>query len=62
MPRVCIIDDKDVMRDSLTDILRGKGHEVRAFADPHQALAELNPTEAEVIICDLRMPGIDGIE
>lgn len=62
MPRVCIIDDKDVMRDSLTDILRGKGHEVRAFADPHQALAELNPTEAEVIICDLRMPGIDGLE
>lgn len=62
MPRVCIIDDKDVMRDSLTDILRGRGHEVRAFADPQRALSELNPTEVDVIICDLRMPGIDGIE
>ncbi len=62
MPRVCIIDDKDVMRDSLTDILRGKGHETRAFADPQRALSELNPTEVDVIICDLRMPGIDGIE
>lgn len=62
MPRVCIIDDKDVMRDSLTDILRGRGHEVRAFADPQQALAEVHPSETDVIICDLRMPGIDGIE
>jgi len=62
MPRVCIIDDKDVMRDSLTDILRGRGHEVRAFADPQQALCEVNPSETDVIICDLRMPGIDGIE
>lgn len=62
MPRVCIIDDKDVMRDSLTDILRSRGHEVRSFSDPHQALSEVNPTETEVIICDLRMPGIDGIE
>ncbi len=62
MARICIIDDKDVMRDSLTDILGGQGHEVTAFADPRQALAELAPARMDVIVSDLRMPGMDGIE
>jgi len=62
MACVCIIDDKDVMRDSLTHILSGQGHEVITFADPHQALRELVPSQLDAIICDLKMPGMDGIE
>ncbi len=31
MARICIVDDKDVMRDSLTDTLVARGHEVTAF-------------------------------
>jgi DNA-binding NtrC family response regulator len=62
MACVCIIDDKDVMRDSLTDILTGLGHEVVTFADPRQALESLIPSELDVIISDLKMPGMDGIE
>lgn len=62
MARVCIIDDKDVMRDSLTDILSGQGHEVMAYAEPQRALTELVPSRADVIISDLKMPSIDGIE
>ncbi len=62
MARVCIIDDKDVMRDSLTDILGVQGHEVSTFADPREALAELAPAMVDVIVSDLRMPGMDGIE
>ncbi len=62
MACVCIIDDKDVMRDSLTDILTGQGHEVVTFADPRRALEELVPSQLDVIISDLKMPGMDGIE
>ncbi|MFQ5429113.1 MAG: sigma-54-dependent transcriptional regulator [Phycisphaerae bacterium] len=62
MACVCVIDDKDVMRDSLADILRMQGHEVVTYADPHRALAELASMSADVIISDLRMPGMDGIE
>jgi DNA-binding NtrC family response regulator len=61
MARVCIIDDKDVMRDSLTDILRVAGHEVAAFADPLAAQNEA-AKQFDVIISDLKMPGMDGIE
>ena len=60
MACVCIIDDKDVMRDSLTDILTGQGHEVVTFADPRRALEELVPSQLDVIISDLKMPGMSG--
>lgn len=62
MARVCIIDDKDVMRDSLTDTLSVQGHTVTAYADPQRALMELTPSSADVIISDLKMPTMDGIE
>ncbi len=62
MARVCIVDDKDVMRDSLTDILRGQGHDVRAFADPQSALGDAAISACEVIVSDLKMPSMDGIE
>ncbi len=62
MARVCIIDDKDVMRDSLTDILRVAGHEATAYEDPQQAMAEISPTRFDAIVSDLKMPGADGIE
>ncbi len=62
MARLCIIDDKDVMRDSLNDILTVAGHEVTAFGDPSQALAAISPTRFDVVISDLKMPGMDGIE
>lgn len=62
MARVCIIDDKDVMRDSLRDILGVAGHEVAAYADPQQALTEVTPTRFDAIISDLKMPAMDGID
>jgi DNA-binding NtrC family response regulator len=62
MARVCIVDDKDVMRDSLKDILVTQGHEVAAHEDPQHALAALISSRFDVVVCDLKMPGMDGIE
>ena len=62
MARVSIVDDKDVMRDSLTDILSAQGHEVVAYSDPNRALTEITSSRFEVIVSDLKMPGMDGIE
>ena len=62
MARVCIIDDKEVMRASLADILTGQGHEATAYADPQHALQEISALQFDAIVSDLRMPGLDGIE
>ncbi len=62
MARVCIVDDKEVMRSSLTDILTAQGHEVTAYADPRHALGGIAPVQFEVIVSDLKMPEMDGIE
>jgi len=62
MARVCIIDDKDVMRDSLNHILGVQGHEVTAYADPRHAMQDVSPSRFDVIVSDLKMPGADGIE
>jgi DNA-binding NtrC family response regulator len=62
MARICIIDDKDVMRDSLTDILTVSGHEVSAHGEPGRALVEICSTRFDAIVSDLKMPTMDGIE
>ncbi|MBN2563525.1 MAG: sigma-54-dependent Fis family transcriptional regulator [Phycisphaerae bacterium] len=62
MARVCIIDDQEVMRDSLADILGAQGHEATAYADPHHALREVSSSRFDTIVSDLKMPGMDGIE
>ncbi|MFH1419592.1 MAG: sigma-54 dependent transcriptional regulator [Planctomycetota bacterium] len=62
MARVCIIDDKDVMRDSMVDILGAQGHQVAAYADPRHALREVSPASFDVIVSDLKMPDMDGLE
>jgi len=62
MARVCIVDDKDVMRDSLADILVTQGHEVQTFSDPQRALVEVRPAAHDVIVSDLKMPEMDGLE
>ncbi len=62
MARICIVDDKDVMRGSLTDTLVSLGHEVTSFADPRTAVGEIRPSNFDAIVSDLKMPMMDGID
>lgn len=54
-------DDKDVCQ-YLTDCLVQEGHEVTAVTDPEQALATLRAGAYQVVILDLMMPRLSGIE
>lgn len=62
MAKVCVLDDKDVMRESVVESLRRQQHEVSAFGDPAALLEAVRRESFEVIVSDLKMPGMDGIE
>jgi len=62
MACVCVIDDQAMMRDSLAAALRAQDHTVYAFGDAQEALTDIRQRPFDVVITDLRLPGMDGIE
>jgi CheY-like chemotaxis protein len=62
MARILVIDDEQVVRDSLKKILRREGHEVLTAADGIEGLTLWREHGAAVVILDIHMPRSDGIE
>jgi two-component system response regulator AtoC len=60
--RVLIVDDDDSLRESLDLVLSAEGYEVLGAGDGTEALEILREVPVEIVLCDLRMPGIDGLE
>jgi two-component system NtrC family response regulator/two-component system response regulator HydG len=60
--RVVVIDDEVNAVAALETLLREDGHEVSRANDAREGLALLERTEADVVLTDLRMPGMDGLE
>jgi response regulator RpfG family c-di-GMP phosphodiesterase len=61
-PRVLIVDDEKFIRDILADFLGMEGYVVRTAEDGAAALNELHQTQYDMIISDLKMPRMGGIE
>lgn len=62
MASVLIVDDERSMRDFLKILLEKEGHKVAIAESGHKALTLLNSQAVEVIVSDIRMPGMTGIE
>lgn len=62
MSRILVIDDELAIRRLLEILLTGAGHEVSTTGDPHQGIQEAATVKPELIVLDLGLPGIDGIE
>lgn len=62
MSSVLIIDDERAIRDALREILEYEKYEVEEAGDGMAALALVRERKFEVILCDIRMPGMDGLE
>ncbi len=61
-PRVLIVDDEKFIRDILADFLGMEGYVVRTAEDGTAALQELSQARYDLIISDLKMPRMGGIE
>jgi DNA-binding NtrC family response regulator len=60
--RVLVIDDHAQARESMADVLRRAGHQVETLASAIEALKMLDRESFDVIVTDLQMPGMTGLE
>ncbi len=61
-PRVLITDDEARFRTTLSKMLAARGLEVKAVGSGEAALEELAAQPYDVVLLDIRMPGMDGME
>jgi DNA-binding NtrC family response regulator len=59
--RILIVDDESNARAALSEILREEGYATESAADGFKALGKLDEFGPDVILTDLKMPGLDGI-
>jgi CheY-like chemotaxis protein len=62
MARVLVVDDEHDMRMALRMFLERSGHTVQEAEDGESALSTLHTTGADVVLLDMRMPGMDGAQ
>jgi DNA-binding NtrC family response regulator len=62
MSRILVIDDERSIRNTLKDILELEKYKVEVAEDGFKALELIKTTDYDVILCDIKMPGMDGIE
>ena len=62
MSRVLVVDDEANLRKVLAAMLRKEGHEVSMASDGEQALAEISKNKTDVVVTDLVMPKVGGLE
>ena len=58
---VLVVEDQESARESLAELLRGEGYEVREAADGNAAISLIDQLDLDLVLTDLTMPGSDGI-
>ncbi len=61
-PRVLVVDDDRAVRDSLRRSLEFNGYDVALASDGAEALATVGGVHPDVVVMDVMMPRLDGIE
>jgi DNA-binding NtrC family response regulator len=62
MPNILIIDDEKSIRKTLTEILSFEGYKIVEAGDGEEGLAKFAEKSFDLVLCDIKMPKIDGIE
>ena len=60
--KIFVVDDEPLMRQTIGDALSESGYDVTCFANADSCLSEIAKKGCNLLISDVKMPGIDGIE
>ena len=60
--RILIVDDEPIVGERLSSSLSKDGHDVEAYTDPAVALRTVESKTFDMVICDIRMGEIDGLQ
>jgi len=61
-PKILVVEDEAVVLHTLELILKQKGYEIRSARDGNEALATATMFQPDTLLCDINLPGINGIE
>lgn len=59
---ILILDDEPIVGERLKPALEKEGHQVEIFVNPYRALERVQQKEFDIVVTDIRMEDIDGIE
>jgi DNA-binding response OmpR family regulator len=59
---VLVVDDDEPTREFVGEVLQDEGYRVQCVADARSALAALETVSYDVVLLDLRMPGLEGVD
>jgi DNA-binding NtrC family response regulator len=62
MPDILIIDDEKAIRKTLSEILSFEGYKIDEASDGEEGLKKFKEKNYDVVLCDIKMPKLDGIE
>src|SRR5919201_1813683 len=62
MSRILVVDDDTAVRAAIRTVLEHDGHEVTLAANGRAGVAAAEAQAFDIVICDIFMPGMDGIE
>ncbi|MBI3317335.1 MAG: response regulator [Candidatus Omnitrophica bacterium] len=60
--KILVIDDEEILTRTLSRLLGKKGYQVTALTKPEEALSLIEKTDFDLVLCDIRMPGMNGVE
>lgn len=58
--RILVVEDEPIVAQLIVDVLREEGHQMEAVLDSQEGLTRISRNEYDLIVCDLRMPRLDG--
>jgi DNA-binding response OmpR family regulator len=62
MTRILLVDDEPLITDSLSYSLKREGFEVKSVGEGEQALKEMSDFEPDLVVLDIMLPGMNGLE